>query len=123
MTSLEKTRHLLKDYGVNIEYVKPLAKYATEKPYILGLDIALPDESSRTNLEYERRQLNASDARSVRAGLSVETCGFELITIPSEIMALHFHGLDPKNETEGVRSLLSQRFNTDRVYLYDHAVR
>ena len=121
--SLEQIRHLLKGHEVNVEYVKPLPKYTAEKPYILGLDIALSDELIRTNLEFERKQLNVSDARSVRDELSVEAQGFELLTIPSEIMALHFNDINSRNETKGVQSLLSQRFNTDKVYLYDHAVR
>ncbi|KAL6830014.1 hypothetical protein V8C40DRAFT_263823 [Trichoderma camerunense] len=121
--SLEKIRFLLKEHQVNVEYVKPLPKYTAEKPYILGLDIALSDESIRTNLEFEQKQLNVSDARSVRDELSVEAQGFELLTIPSEIMALHFNDIDSRNETKGVQSLLSQRFKTDKVYLYDHAYR
>ncbi len=123
MAALEQLRQALREYEVSIEYVKPLQRYMIEKPYTLGFDIALDKESSRTNLEFERLQLMAGDARDVRAKLSVETHGFEFMTIPPGCMANHFAHLGVSNEVEGVRSLLSQRFNTDKVIIYDHAVR
>ncbi|OKO93440.1 hypothetical protein PENSUB_12503 [Penicillium subrubescens] len=122
MASLLHIRQGLQQYSVRIEYLKPLAKYNREKPYLLGLDIPLADESGRSNLEFESITLKAADARIVRDRLSVECHGFELLTLPPEVMARHFDHNDKRLEMEGVHAILANKFKTDKVIVYDHAL-
>ena len=108
---------------VSIEYLKPLAKYDEEKPYLLALDIPVADESDRTNLDFGEVRLEAANARSVQEKISIESHSFELFTLPPGLMARYFGRLGRVPEMEGVHNLLADRFKAEKVIVYDHAVR
>lgn len=114
----------LDKYLVGVEYLKPLPKYGTEKPYLLALDIPLADEADRTNLEFEEVRLEAADSRRVRCHISLESMGFELRTLPPELMERYFDSSrsDKRAEMDGVSALLTDRFAAEKVIVYEHAV-
>jgi hypothetical protein len=122
MAFLAQAQRVLTEYEVCIDYIKALPKYTIEKPYILGLDIALSNESSRTNLECGSRRLKASDARDARAEMSVEAQGFEILTIPPETMNDHFGHIDAKRRLRASGSYCPRGSRQTKLLIYDHAV-
>ena len=106
-----------------LNYLKDPDKFKCEKPYTLSLDISLGNEGLRTNLEYETRSVEPKGLRGSESDLSLEAHGFELIRIPSSVMAEWFGSSEPNADSQGVVELLKARFRTEHIFLYDRGVR
>jgi hypothetical protein len=51
--SLQILQQILCQHQATLEHLQDPDIYKIEKPYILGYDIALDDETKRSNLEFE----------------------------------------------------------------------
>jgi len=105
-----------------VDYLRDAEKYATEKPYILAFDIEIEKEEQRTNLEYERKTIQTYDLRNSSNIPLIESDGFELLPISGNDMARYFSASSSEQELLGVAKLLRERFSTEFVFCYDHAV-
>lgn len=105
-----------------VSYLKPLDRYELEKPYILGYEIPLKDETVRNNLEFEEKRVPIYDVRCIRNTLSVDQNGFELLSIPQAELDRYFSSSASSENLEGVACLLRSHFATEHIFCYDHAV-
>jgi hypothetical protein len=75
----------------SIEYLQKLPLYETEKPYWCMLtprDGFDPDEERLDNLEFETRdRITITDIRSLGEEPSISTCGFEVMSHESSVLA------------------------------------
>jgi hypothetical protein len=105
-----------------LDYLKDAEVYKREKPYILAFDIPLENEEKRNNLKHESRKVRLRDLRECNTQVSVQSHGFELLRISERGMHEFFSGHSRDEEIIGVTVLLRERFATQKVFCYDHAV-
>lgn len=123
MESLEDMYQQLRKYKMALDYVVPSVRYDTEKPYLLSLDVPVEDEPDRSNLEFAEVYVDAADARPINNSLSVEVNGFELVDVGPGFVAKYFNGQDKATELAGIHALMKEKFQAEKVIIYDHAVR
>lgn len=121
-----KTLHELTETAIRskgtVEYLKDLDRYKAEKPYTLGFDIELEDESERTNLECEKRDIVIHDLREKWREVNINDHGFELQPLPADVVDTYFADIEPLAEIEGAALVLRKRFKTEHVIVFDHRV-
>jgi hypothetical protein len=95
-----------------VEYLKSLDKYRVEKPYSLGFDVELKDESERTNLECEERDIIIHNLREKLQEVNIKGHGFELHPIPADVMDRYFADSQPSTRLK--EQLLCPRRDSKR---------
>src|SRR5947208_151717 len=106
----------------DIEYLKDLPLYKTEKPYLCLLpprDDFDPDTERVDNLEFElHRNITVTDIRDTIDKYTLEVCGFQVQ--PHESKTLEFNTVDDvesyKRETE---DLLRDMLGAEYVMCYE----
>ncbi|KAI0017954.1 hypothetical protein F4780DRAFT_772001 [Xylariomycetidae sp. FL0641] len=102
-----------------IQFYKPLAIHAHEKPYVCEFDVSTVENAKKTNVEFEEQAVSVQDLRSHERGFTLERNGFEIIQHRSTVSLNDFKSRQAfeAKYLEECKDLIRRRYNADRVFI------
>jgi len=109
---------------IDLNFLRDLSEYDEVKPYHISGIIPADHESSRTNMQFEKRnQIPFYNLRGQEHKLSIEKHGFEIITVPKDISHLDFKDLQKQEYINRMTEMVKRRLGATLVLCYDCRVR
>ncbi|KAI0400851.1 hypothetical protein F4802DRAFT_609813 [Xylaria palmicola] len=103
-----------------INFIAPLSKWETEKPFNLALP--LPRNQPKSNSVYEAQEIQISDGRGKEGDFSLDVHGFEFLEMPPGDTLRDGDAIE--NEYLSLmESFLKEHLGAERVVCFDYALR